>query len=317
MLRDERARVRADEDVSDSQRGEQLKRLDDIATSLAKNAVRDPALLALLGEDAVVSDEARSLEREMLRRAGIETAPVEAPPVEETPAAPVEARCGAAVGRLAADGQPVPRPRLLGRASEHPARDVADRLGAPRPAAALVRARRATGPRSAWTCPSPAPGRRPAACELMPHQAQLVAAAAEGHRTFLLADEPGLGKTAEALLAAEAAKAYPLLVVVPNVVKTNWVREAGLWSTAPPGHRDPGQRRLRRRLRRHRRRQLRGARPARRVARRLRLPRHGRRRGALHQEQDLAALAARAGALRAHPGLHRAPAADGPHRHAR
>ena len=61
----------------------------------------------------------------------------------------------------------------------------------------------------------------------MPHQAQVVAAAAEGHRTFLLADEPGLGKTAQALLAAEVAGAYPLLVVVPNVVKTNWAREVG------------------------------------------------------------------------------------------
>ena len=66
--------------------------------------------------------------------------------------------------------------------------------------------------------------------ELMPHQAQLVAAAAAGHRTFLLADEPGLGKTAQALLAAQAANAYPLLVVVPNVVKTNWAREAALWT---------------------------------------------------------------------------------------
>ena len=64
----------------------------------------------------------------------------------------------------------------------------------------------------------------------MPHQAQVVAAAASGHRTFLLADEPGLGKTAQALLAAEAANAYPLLAVVPNVVKTNWAREAGLWT---------------------------------------------------------------------------------------
>jgi SNF2 family DNA or RNA helicase len=64
----------------------------------------------------------------------------------------------------------------------------------------------------------------------MPHQARMIAAAAAGHRTFLLADEPGLGKTAQALLAAEAADAYPLLVVVPNVVKTNWAREAGLWT---------------------------------------------------------------------------------------
>ena len=77
----------------------------------------------------------------------------------------------------------------------------------------------------------PAPTARftPAGQELMPHQGQLVAAAAAGHRTFLLADEPGLGKTAQALLAAEAADAYPLLVVVPNVVKTNWVREAARW----------------------------------------------------------------------------------------
>src|SRR5207342_924350 len=78
----------------------------------------------------------------------------------------------------------------------------------------------------------PAPTERftPAGLELMPHQAQVVAAAAAGHRTFLLADEPGLGKTAEALLAAEAANAYPLLVVVPSVVKINWEREAGLWT---------------------------------------------------------------------------------------
>ena len=64
----------------------------------------------------------------------------------------------------------------------------------------------------------------------MPHQAQVVAATTRGHRTFLLADEPGLGKTAQALLAAQAADAYPLLVVVPNVVKTNWAHEVGLWT---------------------------------------------------------------------------------------
>ncbi|MDD9205731.1 DEAD/DEAH box helicase, partial [Georgenia sp. 10Sc9-8] len=78
--------------------------------------------------------------------------------------------------------------------------------------------------------PEPSPGLVPRGLELMPHQARVVAAAAAGHRTFLLADEPGLGKTAQALLAAQAADAYPLLVVVPNVVKTNWAREAGLWT---------------------------------------------------------------------------------------
>jgi SNF2 family DNA or RNA helicase len=70
----------------------------------------------------------------------------------------------------------------------------------------------------------------PPGLELMPHQARLLAAAASGHRTFLLADEPGLGKTAQALLAAQGANAYPLLCVVPSVVKTNWAREAAQWT---------------------------------------------------------------------------------------
>ena len=62
----------------------------------------------------------------------------------------------------------------------------------------------------------------------------MVAAAKAGHRTFLLADEPGLGKTAQALLAAQAANAFPLLVVVPNVVKTSWAREAAMWTPSHP-----------------------------------------------------------------------------------
>src|ERR671914_2883580 len=78
--------------------------------------------------------------------------------------------------------------------------------------------------------PAPISRYTPRDLELMPHQAQLVAAAAAGHRTFLLADEPGLGKTAQALLAAQAANAFPLLAVVPNVVKANWAREAGIWT---------------------------------------------------------------------------------------
>ena len=62
----------------------------------------------------------------------------------------------------------------------------------------------------------------------------MVAAASAGHRAFLLADEPGLGKTAQALLAARSARAYPLLVVVPNVVKTSWAREAAMWTPNHP-----------------------------------------------------------------------------------
>jgi SNF2 family DNA or RNA helicase len=77
--------------------------------------------------------------------------------------------------------------------------------------------------------PEPTTLRTIAGTTLMKHQAELIASVAQGHRTFLLADEPGLGKTAQSLLAADAIGAYPLLVVVPNVVKTNWAREAQRW----------------------------------------------------------------------------------------
>src|SRR6202035_3224773 len=94
--------------------------------------------------------------------------------------------------------------------------------------------RASAGTPACMALPKPTAQFTPPALELMPHQGELVAAAAAGHRTFLLADEPGLGKTAQALLAAEAANAYPLLVVVPNVVKTNWAREAARWTPHRP-----------------------------------------------------------------------------------
>lgn len=229
-LRDERARVRADEELTDARRNDRLKRLDDIATDLAKTAVRHPALLSLLSEDAVVSDDARSLEHEMLRRAGIEPPAAPEPEVEEPAAEP--AKPGV-----------VPQ-SVISRRLANPFLEPdfsAARPAAPRPTPLsgwelldpLLRSfeRASDGASTSMDLPAPGNVRVPGGRELMPHQARLVAAASDGHRTFLLADEPGLGKTAQALLAAEAAKAYPLLVVVPNVVKTNWVREAGLWST--------------------------------------------------------------------------------------
>src|SRR5690625_3027621 len=66
--------------------------------------------------------------------------------------------------------------------------------------------------------------------ELMRHQVRFLEAVRDGHRRFLLADEPGLGKTAQSVLAASIAQAYPLLAVVPNVVKINWAREVELWT---------------------------------------------------------------------------------------
>ncbi|HZB20605.1 MAG TPA: ATP-dependent helicase, partial [Blastococcus sp.] len=82
LVREEHARVKADGSLGDTRRAEQLKRLDGVATILAKTAVRDTGLLSLLSEDAVATDAARSLTREMLRAVGVEPAPEEAPPVE-------------------------------------------------------------------------------------------------------------------------------------------------------------------------------------------------------------------------------------------
>ena len=47
-------------------------------------------------------------------------------------------------------------------------------------------------------------------------------------RTFL-ADEPGLGKTVQALATIEAAGAFPALVVCPASLRLNWLREAAHW----------------------------------------------------------------------------------------
>ncbi|MEJ8281697.1 DEAD/DEAH box helicase [Pseudonocardia spirodelae] len=227
LLRDERARVRDRHD--DAKRAETLQRLDEIAKALAMDAVRDAGLLALLADDAVVSDAARALKRELLRSAGIEVAEEEPPPPVELPAVPAKPQVvpQSVVARqmanpfLAPDfSQPVPagpRPTpLTGWELLGPLLRSFERAGAGAPACMEL--------------PEPSTRPVPGGLELMPHQARLVAAAEEGHRTFLLADEPGLGKTAQALRAAEAANAYPLLVVVPNVVKTNWVREAALWA---------------------------------------------------------------------------------------
>jgi hypothetical protein len=225
LVREERSRVKADT-IREAQRTEQLKRIDGLATVLARTAARDGSLLTLLAEDAEPVEGASSVMRELRLAAGLEPAP-EAAPKEPT----------AAVVRP--ERQVVPQ-SVISRQLANPFLEP-DYSAAPAPAARqrmlstwellgpLLRAfEEASGGASSCMELKAAGGR-----ELMPHQAQVIAAAAEGHRTFLLADEPGLGKTAQALLAAQAADAYPLLVVVPNVVKTNWAREAGIWT---PNH---------------------------------------------------------------------------------
>ncbi|WP_308257375.1 DEAD/DEAH box helicase [Pseudonocardia lacus] len=229
LLREERARLREDATATEAHRTEQLKRLDGIATILAKTAVRDSDLMALLAEDAVVTDAARSLKREMLREAGIETAPEPVAAVERPDAEPAKHRVvpQSVISRQLANPFLAPDRAVVRQSAPRATRLASWELIGP-----LLSSfeRAGAGTPACMDLPFPTSRFTPPGLELMPHQAQLVAAASAGHRTFLLADEPGLGKTAQSLLAAEAANAYPLLVVVPNVVKTNWAREAGLWT---------------------------------------------------------------------------------------
>ncbi len=230
LVREEHARVQGRQTGSQASRTEQLKRLDGIATILATTAVREPMLLALLAEDAVVSDAARLLKRDMLRSVGIEAAPDQTAPTESTDApASTERRVvpQSVLSRQLASPFLVPDFSSARQSTVGSRRLAGWELLNPL-LSSFERADR--GASACMALPAPAPLRVAGNRELMPHQAQLVAAAAAGHRTFLLADEPGLGKTAQALLAAEVASAYPLLVVVPSVVKTNWLREAGLWT---------------------------------------------------------------------------------------
>ena len=233
LVREERNRVRSDDTATEAHRAEQLKRLDGVATILAKTAARDTSLLALLAEDAVVSDRAKALKREMLTAAGVEVAPEEVTVPEPTSAsAATERRVvpQSVVSRQLANPFLAPDFSAAEQTRVRPRGLAGWELLGP-----LFRSFEYAGQAaSCMPLPEPTSLRAPGGMELMPHQGRLIAAAAAGHRTFLLADEPGLGKTAQALLAAQAANAYPLLVVVPNVVKTNWAREAGLWTPRRP-----------------------------------------------------------------------------------
>lgn len=230
IVREERARVMGDATLTQGRKAEQLKRLDGVATQLARIAARDTSLLELLAEDARVSDAARAYKATVMRAGGLE------PTEDPEPARPAPTPAPGAEKRV------VPR-SVLSRQLANPflAPDfeaAAQRVAAkPRRLAGwellepLFRSFEQAGPGAPACMPLPDPRPVPGLMgrELMPHQSQVVAATTRGHRTFLLADEPGLGKTAQALLAAQAADAFPLLVVAPNVVKTNWAHEVGMW----------------------------------------------------------------------------------------
>ncbi|MFY0407811.1 DEAD/DEAH box helicase [Solicola sp. PLA-1-18] len=236
LMRRERATVKADVTSTEAHRANQLKRLDGVATILAKTAAREPSLLALLAEDAEVTDAARELEHEMLVAGGVEAAAPEEEAPDAEPLVPIvpERRVvpQSVISRQLAN--PFLTPDFS--AVEQVPTTTTRRLSTWELLGPLFRSfeQASGGAKACMELPEPSAVRLPGDLHLMNHQAELVAAAAEGHRTFLLADEPGLGKTAQALLAAQAADAYPLLVVVPNVVKTSWAREAEQWTPKHP-----------------------------------------------------------------------------------
>ncbi|RNL62927.1 DEAD/DEAH box helicase [Nocardioides marmoriginsengisoli] len=233
LVREERARIKGDTELTEGRRGEELKRLDGIATILAQTAARDTTLFSLLAEDAVVTDAAKNLIREIKTAGGLEVLIEEEPEPEVVESVVTERRVVPQAVRARQLANPFLVPDFSAARRSRPRDSELARWELLGP---LFRSFEQAdgGAPACMALPAPGPVRLPEGLELMAHQSRLVAAAAAGHRTFLLADEPGLGKTAQALLAAQAANAYPLLVVVPNVVKTNWAREAERWTPRHP-----------------------------------------------------------------------------------
>ena len=232
LMREERARVKTDETVNEPERVETLKRLDGIASILAKTAARDTSLITLLEPTASLSESTRALKRKMLTQAGVEL-PEEEPTPE--PAAPIvppelaERQVEPAGVEARVRSNPFLAPDLSRSARPTPVVRLANwELLGP----LLKSFEQGGGGSACMDLPAPpVPDRlAPTGRELMPHQARFLASVAQGHRSFLLADEPGLGKTAQSVIAASVSDSYPLLVVVPNVVKMNWAREVEQWT---------------------------------------------------------------------------------------
>lgn len=241
LMREERARAKSDPELSDAARAEQLKRLDGIATILAKTAARDTSLISLLESESPPTATAQTMRRDWLLESGTELTPDDLIITVERPVAKQDS----VITPELAEKQVIPqsvRARQLsnpflapdfskaGAAQSAPRRrlDSWELLG---PLFKSFEYGAGGQAASMELPPAPAIDRySPPGLELMHHQARFVESVRLGHRGFLLADEPGLGKTAQSVLAASVAGAYPLLAVVPNVVKMNWAREVERWT---------------------------------------------------------------------------------------
>ncbi|BDI22113.1 DEAD/DEAH box helicase [Herbiconiux sp. L3-i23] len=236
LVREERQRAKSDPSLSDGDRADILKRLDGVATILAKTAARDTSLIALLESDKPGSDAARSLRRRMLEDAGFEVEEEEPAPAPAALVTTSERQVVPDSVRSRMLANPFLAPDFAAAAFQQaaPARRLANwELLGP-----LFKSFEYGSGGNSASMPLPDPIDRdrvaPSGAPLMHHQSRFIESVRRGHRSFLLADEPGLGKTAQSVIAASVADAYPLLAVVPNVVKMNWAREVELWT---PGRR--------------------------------------------------------------------------------
>ena len=180
LVREERARVRADGDLTEAQRDEQLKRLDGVATMLARTAARD-----------TVAARAARRGRQRLRRG----ARCKATLIARRPGAARGGARGAAATtpRPSTERRVVPR-SVISRQLANPflAPDFeaggqrrrpaapAGRLGAARARCSASFEYAGAGATACMPLPEPARCPLPGGRELMPHQAQVVEAAARG-----------------------------------------------------------------------------------------------------------------------------------------
>jgi superfamily II DNA or RNA helicase len=231
LVREERQRAKDDLTAGVAERQEVLKRLDGLAAIMAKTAARDTSLIVLLAPEAKISDAAKKMRRDFLLASGAELAPDDLIIVEEAAAvtAEIAKQVVPASVRQAQLANPFMAPDFA--AYQKPKGAIEGRLLNWELIDPLFRAFEQGSGGGVATMDLPPAGNlaTPGGLDLMVHQSKFVESVRHGHRSFLLADEPGLGKTAQALIAAEVAGAFPLLVVVPNVVKTNWLREVRQW----------------------------------------------------------------------------------------
>jgi len=174
LAREARAAVRADQSTTEARRSSELKRLDGIGTILAKTAARDTSVLSLLAEDAVVTDAVQALKTDMLRAAGVEPEPEEETETVEATAAPVvpEKR----VVPQSVISRQLANPFLAPQFSSTPTKARPRLLASWELLGPLFKSFEYAGQRSSMALPEPTV-MHTASSDLMPHQAQVVAAA--------------------------------------------------------------------------------------------------------------------------------------------